>query len=103
MSRDRRTFRIRNSAYCALLIGNGAVVALVCHLLVRPMLLERAELMGTAGARLEVDYASSVVGVGLLISTAIALVSMALLRRLDPSKERDQRDDVDATTTAGSS
>ena len=79
--RDAKNFRISNSTNCALVIANGGTVGLSCYQIVLPYMHERADLLGTVGARMEAGYLACLMGIGLLVSTAFALVSLGLLRR----------------------
>lgn len=74
--------KISSSLFCGLLIANSLVVSAVCYSLVLPIAKDRAEKLGTVEASQEVTYLFSLFGFGILIGTAMALVSVMFLKRV---------------------
>ena len=76
------------STYCAVVIGNGLLVAGLCFLFTEPIYRERVEQLGTNEARMELVYLRALFGIGLFASTLIALGSMWLLGK-EPERTQE--------------
>jgi|688.fasta_scaffold744346_2 hypothetical protein len=74
------------STFCAVVIGNGLLVAGLCFLFTEPVYRERVEELGTNEARMELIYLRALFGIGAFASTFTALGSLWLLGR-EPDKE----------------
>jgi hypothetical protein len=75
---------VRKSTFCAIVIGNGVLVAALCFMLVQRVYKERAEQLHTPEARMEYIYIRALFGVGAIVSTSTALTSLLFLK---PSRE----------------
>lgn len=83
MSHDRNIV-FSKSFFCAVMIGNGLLVSILSYALVRPVFEERVNELGTNEARMELMYLGSLIGIGPLIATSVALLAL-LLARLTPT------------------
>jgi hypothetical protein len=83
MSHDRNIV-FSKSFFCAVMIGSGLLVSILSYALVRPVFEERVNELGTNEARMELMYLGSLIGIGPLIATSVALLAL-LLARLTPT------------------